>query len=701
MLKRLSSERPAPYSIAPLEIMRPIDLAGLARGMWRNKRLIAFIAFLFTALALLYCLTATRLYTSSASILIEPRQPLVLAAQPSPESDQIEAAYVDSQVEVIKSGKVLARAVTALQLADDPEFAGETTALGRFIANFMPASDAPPDSGMRAARAADGLKTALQVKRAGLTYVLTIAVTTRSPEKSARIANGIGAAFLEEDMEAKADAARSAAGWLQRRVDELRELVVAADGRVQEFKIKNNIVAVGKGLMTDQQVSEITTQLVLARTQLSEAQAKFDKLGAAIDGGFPVLSDAPPDSIAKKLQEQMIANDVKISQLAKANGERHSSVQKLRAENSSLNAGIQAELKRTAEAYANDLSVAKERVASLEGNLTGAVGTSNAAGSAQVALNDLEREAESYRAIYQQSLGQLQEATQRQSFPVSEYRIITAAMPVLQKSWPKTTITLALAAMAGLAAGGLGALYRASRDGALRSLQDVNEALGTKNAVAVPRLAKALDGAAALSPPRELAAAARKLKLLLRGATASEPCAVIAITSTERGEGRSTLAAALAQTYAASAFRTLLIDADLKLPRLSAALAASGSRGLASVLTDGSEVELSLLADDRSGVHFLAAGSGAGEHDLLGSPALAGLIGRLRERYDAVVIDVAPLSAGADALAIAPYADAFVYVVASGTTQASAVLAQWEEAEDVKSRIMAVALNFVPQARPA
>ncbi len=103
MIKSLTPN--AQFTLAPVFYsLRPIDLYWIGRVLWRSKTLVLSSAGTFSALALAYCLTTSPLYTSAVRILVGPRQPIVLTEQQSPGNEQIEAAYVDSQVEILKSG---------------------------------------------------------------------------------------------------------------------------------------------------------------------------------------------------------------------------------------------------------------------------------------------------------------------------------------------------------------------------------------------------------------------------------------------------------------------------------------------------------------------------------------------------------------------------------------------------------------------
>lgn len=705
MLKRLSPEARSAAHDGPSSLLQPLDIAGIACKAWRHRRYMLLGAASGAALGLAYCLMTQPSYTASSKLLIEPRQ-LITLSQQSVGEVPIETAYVDSQVEVLNSNSVLSRVVASRDLTKDDEFASAPSFIKQALAFVTGGNSATPAESLTNS-AVESLRRKMTVRRVGLTYVLSIAVTTHSPQKSAYLANATATAFLQDNREARAETAEAAAQWLQGRVRELRDLAIAADARVQEFRARNNIVATEKGLMSDQQVTELSSELLQARNQLTEAQARYEKLGAALSNASAeesiIPSELPENSIIRKLQQDMIQNTVRIAELAKANGEKHSSVLKLRAENQSLSASIAAELRKIGASYKSEMDVAAQRVAGLEARLKGAVGTSNATSSAQVSLRDLERESESYRAIYQLSLDKLQEATQQQSFPASEYRIITPAVPVMQKSWPKSTLTIALAIMAGLTLGALGSLARASRDSTMRNAKDVADGLGGKMISIYPLLRELPDFASTIANRTPaLRAPARAAKLSLRSLKSGTRCIVIGITSSHRGEGRSTVAASLAASFTASGYRTLLVDADLANPALTTALASGKSRGLRASLADAGQPEVLGFSSDGSGVHFLPSGGAGGPQDgtdWLASAKVAALMNFLQDRYDAVILDLAPLSVSMDAAALAPYADGYVFVAEWGVTDAVMARELIEESGDLSDSVVGVVLSKMPEKR--
>jgi polysaccharide biosynthesis transport protein len=714
MLKSLTSDVPFSHATT-LQQLRPIDFFWISRILLRNGLFIATCTAAFFLVALVYCLSTRPLYSSTVSILVGPRQPIVLTAQQSAGSEQIEAAYVDSQVEILKSAAVLDRVVKARNLVGDPELSQPESVFSvagvmSFLSPFI--SAASQEDAADKSTAYNNLRRNLAIKRVGLTYVLEASVTTHSPTKSADFANSIANAFLQDNLDARSLVAEEASQWLQGRASALQALAVAADTRVQRFKSDHNIVTGGKGLVTDQEISEISSQLTIARGQLSENQAKLESVTAALTNGNSdgasleslSVADSLANSITVKLRSAYIENNLRITQLAKANGENHSSVQKLKAENAALKQNIRAELQRVADSYGNDLEMTKARIVSIEGNMQKAVDTSNVAGSAQVQLNDLEREAESYRTIYQMSLGKLQESTQQQSFPVNEFRVITAAIPNTQKSWPKSFLTLTLATMAGLAFGSLLALARASTDKTLHTPLDVRQQIGERCLAVIPQLgARQLRFASMMDMSQQaIAHPLRDIRLAVCNAVTPDAGLVVGIISTIRGEGRSTVALGLASSYVSAGFKTLLIDADFDNPRISQDLAAADEGGFLGALNTNVHATINVLVEEKSGLHILPAGKPSTQAQrvaALTSNAVAKTITELRRDYDITIIDFAPLRESNDALTFTSQIDGFLYITEAGATPSPDILLALEDAEQVYLRIKGFVLTKVKKRR--
>ena len=182
---------------------------------------------------------------------------------------------IDSQVEVIKSEKIALSVISAINLTHDPEFMGARgTPIGQALAALRSTLDfvgwfvsrersvAEADESLQRA-AIDQLRSGLDVRRVARTYVLAIDYTSPDRVKAAAIANAFGEAYLTDQLDAKFEATRRAAGWLQSRIAELKQQSLDSDLAVQKFKADKGIVVTGgdkPGLMSDQQLTEINEQ---------------------------------------------------------------------------------------------------------------------------------------------------------------------------------------------------------------------------------------------------------------------------------------------------------------------------------------------------------------------------------------------------------------------------------------------------------
>ena len=119
-----------------------------------------------------------------------------------------------------------------------------------------------------------------------------------SADRAAKIANAIANAYVVDTLEAKYQATKTAGGWLQDRLKELRQQAATYERAVVEYKAKNNIVDTGGRLMNEQQMGELNSALTIARAQSAEALARLDRVNQ-ISGREPDLSRWSPDFVRR------------------------------------------------------------------------------------------------------------------------------------------------------------------------------------------------------------------------------------------------------------------------------------------------------------------------------------------------------------------------------------------------------------------
>lgn len=438
-------------------------LASFRSFVRRQWPIIAFVALLTNALAIVYVITTAPSYTAQTLMMIDTGRPQILQQQGFGDP-VVDSGLVDSQVEILKSAKISLAVIKELHLAEDPEFVSRGSGLLRtltgLISSFCGSSE--PKSEFQLTRcSAEVFADKLTVRQIGLTYIIQISFRSLNPDRAAQIANAIANAYLTDQLEAKLQATRGAGAWLQDRIRDLRTQASTAQRAVVEFKAKNNIVDTGtKGQLMDEQLAaEINSQLVIARARTSEAQARLDRIEAVLRADAPdVTADATVADLLKNdviinLRSQYFVLANREADLSARYGSDHLATVRLRNQMREVRNSIVDELRRIAETYKSDYEIAKQHEESIQKELAQAVLQSQVTNKAEVALRELESNAQTYRSLYDNFLQRYTESVQQQSFPITEARVVMAAFPPTEKSHPKTFAILAAGGMAGLMLG--------------------------------------------------------------------------------------------------------------------------------------------------------------------------------------------------------------------------------------------------------
>jgi polysaccharide biosynthesis transport protein len=226
------------------------------------------------------------------------------------------------------------------------------------------------------------------------------------------------------------------------------------------LKSENSIIiGIDGKLASEVDLDQLGIALAKARADTSQAQAKLDRISRVLEqrsdkGSFnipdPVVTDAQSNPVITKLRQQFLDDQNKESEWSARYGSDHQAARNLRAEMAALQRAIWDEISRIAESYKSELQIATSQEESIDKRMIEVFQQSGATRQLQVRLRELESAAKSYRGIYETFLSRFTQSVQQQSFPSTEARVVTVATPPRSPSSPKTTLTLALAAVCGL-----------------------------------------------------------------------------------------------------------------------------------------------------------------------------------------------------------------------------------------------------------
>jgi succinoglycan biosynthesis transport protein ExoP len=738
---QISKPRPAREQDRSVsEFVSPAELYALAIGFVRRRYALVVAAMLvMLVLGVIYIATSPPGFTGHAVLLIDTHKTTPFLQQQSPLGDlPIDSDTVDTQIEILNSENIALSVIRDLHLTQDPEFVSPHVNPFRWLLGFFlgllefarstnSSGEDSPSADLRLERdALDTLQGNLKTKRVGMTYAIEIEFKSLSPKRSAQVANAIADAYVTDALEAKYQTTRRAAAWLQDRLKELREQSTNAERAVVDYKAKNKLVDTGGRLMNEQQLGELNSAIVQARAMTTEAKARLDRVQQILSAGdvdpaasaTATVTDTLHNDVITKLRQQYLEQDAKAAVWTKKYGANHLAVVNLRNQMLELRRSIFDELQRIAETYKSDYEIAKAREDSVQQSLNQLVTESQTTNEAQITLHNLESNAQTSRALYDNFLQRYMESVQQQSFPVTEARLITTATTPLHKSTPRTPLIMGLAGVLGMIIGiSVGALREIS-DRALRTKAQIEEQLQADCIAVVPLAKDAVRPAVSRteeqaepwvvtrdksllwkvvdSPFSPFAESIRAIKVAVDKSKVSRGGRVVGITSSLPNEGKSTIATALAEITAQGGGRTVLVDCDLRNPSLSRKLAPQAEYGLYDIVADNAAAESIVWADTVTGFQFLPAGVRlriAHSSDLLASNKTKAFFEILRENYDYIIIDLAPLAPVVDVHAMTHLVDGFIFVVEWGQTKVDVVRHALDTARGVYDNLLGVVLN--------
>ena len=705
----------------------PEAVANFVKLIYRQYPMIILVALVTAALGAIYLLITPPSYTAHASMIIDTKRSPIFQQTTQVVDIAVESAIVQSQVEILRSDKIALAVINELKLEGDPEFIapgrGVVGKLMNYVYETLGIDPAQTDTA-RIRRALDSFQDRLVAKRVSSTNVLEISFSSYDPEKAIKITNAVAFAYIADQLDARSTSAKQTASWLQDRIKELREQVLVADRAVVDFKTKNNIVDASGKRMNEQQLTELNSQLVVARSQVSEARARLDRIETITQSGVPnaTVTDTLNSAVVTRLRSQYLDLANREADWSSRYGPDHIAVKNLQSQMKEIRNSISDELRRLAETYKSDFEIAKQREEAIQAALAQVVTESQLTNQAQVKLRELESSAQSSRAIYDNLLQRYMESIQQQSFPVSEARLITQASGPLKKSHPLPVPIMAGSVLGGMLLGLFIGLLSEIWRNVFRTRYEVNARLQTNCIAVVPKLrslnirperivprgVKSTFGPRTIvsdqgffwhvldSPMSRFAESIRSIKLAIDMSDASKSHKIIALTSALPREGKSTVATALAQLTSHSGAKTILVDCNFRHSTLSRMLTPEAKAGILEVISGTANLDDVIWTEPYTNLSFLPSVSNnrlVNSHGILTSEATNALFNRLRSKYEYVLIDLSPLAPIVDARTTTQFIDSYILVVEWGRTRVEDVERALADSKTIHENLLGVVLN--------
>jgi len=626
-------------------------------------------------------------------------------------SGPVDSSALRSEIDILTSRAVIDRVVDKLNLTDDPEFNTQSGSWktwlnlsSLFSSKDKTEEDRQEEIQKEKTATAKAVQDKLVVSNDGRSASIFLSFASRDPKKAAKIANTVAEEYLVDQLEAKYEVTARANKWLSDRLTTLRQQVESTERVVEDFRQKANLIQIDGGTVATRQMEEINTQLISARAATSQAEARFRgarsmvKSGGSIEGAADVLSSP----LIQKLREQEAEVRRKEAELASRYGERHPNMINARAERDDLERKIREEVQKILKSLESEVDVARAKEQQLQIDLDRLESKAGSELKDTVQLRQLQREADANRTLYESFLGRFKQTAAQQEMQLPDTRIIAHADLPVYPDFPKKWLFLIAGALLGGVFGVVAAYMVEFFDRGYRTAPQLEDNTGLPVIGQIPSLKSISD-----RPPEDYVVdkplsayseSLRTVRTAIHFSNVDHPPKTVMVTSSAPAEGKTTFCLSLARSLAAAGNKILLIDADLRRPRVARLLEiAADKRDLSSVLA-GETTLADVLRHDtlvpRLDV-IPAFGRAPNAQDLLGSNQMKRLIQEVGQKYDLVIIDTPPILAVSDAAMVARYVDTSLFLIKWASTSRDTVVQALKQLKGFDCRIAGLVLGQV------
>jgi capsular exopolysaccharide synthesis family protein len=680
-----------------------LDLRAYWRVVVRRRWTILSVFAAVVVLTLLFTLRQTKVYAATATLVIDLNAPRVLDKESV--QDVVDTGtggywyskeYYETQYKVITSRAVAQRVVEKLGLKANDRFLG-----------IDGLDEAKREEARQKLDPADLLQDRLKVLPVKDSRVVRLEVDDRDPQLAALLANAVAEAYIADSLSVRTTTTQSASDWLEQQLADLEGKLDKSGKELFEFKKAHDIVATSwedRQSMVSQRLTAINDALTRARIQRAQLESRNESikaLGDAVDRDDPALDALQPIAASMTIQQlklRYLDTKVECAELEARYFEHHPKLDACNGKVATAKAALKRELQSTLDASKNEFDETVQTEGKLKRLLEETKADAFAVNQYERDYLELKRTYDNNQRLYEMVLKRLKDTGVSGMLQLSNIRILDRATVDEKPVSPKPLRNLALAVLLGLA-GGVGlAFLLESLDTSITTREQIEERLGLPFLGIIPRIeeeAGAVRELKVVSAPTSAAAEClRSIRTNLLFMSPEKPLKTILVTSSGPGEGKTTTAASLAETMAGGGNRVLLVDADMRRPRVHKVFGLQPRTGLSSLILGEGTLAQAVVHTEVPNLDVLPCGAiPPNPAELLHAAGFAALLEEMARGYDRVVIDSPPAGVVSDAVVIGTQVDGTLLVFKGGQTSRDAAERTLKALQAVKARVFGAVLN--------
>ncbi len=672
-------------------------------------------------------------YKGTTRILIEKDTPNILSFQEVLAFDTSDTDYYQTQYTILKS-RSLAKAVLdqigSLQQEEKQDagfsLSGALNELLLLAGLREPLTDEAKQRLMEQQRIDNFLNNVISVEPIKGSWLVDISALSVNPELAARVANTLVEVFIAQSLESKMSASKDAAGWLEDQLKTSQQKVAESEAALLAYKEKYGIISFeDRQNIVTQKLSELNTAVNNARIKRIGVEAQYRQIqeylsaeatasAAETVAKLETLSQVINNPFIQNLKVELSNLEVEQSELLKKFRPKHPNVIAVRSQVIAVRDRISAEVRQIVTSIKNEYELAlaqeEEMMAALEEHKQEALDLNQKS----ITYAVLEREADSNKRVYDTLLQRTKETNVTEQLETINVRVIDPASVPNYPIAPRKKLNIFLAIIVGLVGGSALAFFFEFLDNSIKSPDDLQHYLNMPFLGFIPKVAyngngngnvpahrsqpNPVDTVVALDPKSTVSEAYRSLRTNVMFSSL-EHGPILLVTSAGPTEGKSITVANLAITMAQSGSKTLVIDCDLRKPRMHRIFNIPGNTdGITEMImnlgTNGTKVVVKRTQIPN--LDIIPCGQiPPNPSELLSSERTKLLLHALSKKYDRILIDSPPVNVVTDPVILSQIVDGVVLIVRAGQTSRDVARRACDQLLAVKARILGGVLNSV------
>jgi len=694
-----------------------IHLRDYLRVIFKRRWLIATVLLIVVVTVTIESFRMTPIFRATAQVMIESDNPKVIDIEEVLRVNKTDADYYQTQYGILKSKALALKVIKSLTLKENAEFAGSKNGFSPgaifrgmigWLKHLFSSAEAKTDPRQEEEKENNSLIKSylgrLSIDPIRQSRLVNVSFEAENPQMAARIANSHAQLFIESNIERKFSASQQAVGWLNQRIKEEEKKLQHNEESLQAYREKQGLVDIDFGERQGiilQSLNDLNAALTKAQTEKIEKTQLYSELQKL--SGRPELVESLSAIVQNSLIQGLKANYIALSgeyaKLSQKYGPEHPTMVRLSSEMQGVRGKIAQEVRKIAQSIETESRLASDKEKAILAAMETKKKEALALNQKQIKYDVLKREADTTRALFESLLKRAKEATITDGLNITNIAVVDPARVPERPVKPKKVQNILLALIVGFTLGIGLAFFLEYLDNTIKTPDEVEHYLK------IPLLGvvgsfytnstgpKKKEIITQVEPKSTIAEAFRTIRTNLLFSSPDIEKKVLLITSVLPLEGKTVLASNLAITFATMGKNVLLIDADLRRPRIHTVFDLERNKGLSALLTGGESL---IKNTDIPSLKVITSGTlPPNPAELLNSKKMKEIIERARAQYDLIIIDSPPILSVTDPVILATFSDGTVVTIRASSTPRPAIKKGIQQLSEVGGKVLGCVLNDV------